>query len=281
MSILLIASRLSVIAFATLASSAAQAAYWNLFNREGENVATAVYATYNTFDDMLIDANRTGTYYPDTPGFGSNVVGTGSNGDIYWSLFNREEESVATSVYVTYATLGDMLVDNNRTGNYYPDAPGFGANVVGGGTDGKIYWNLFNREGENAATAVYVTYNSLADMLVDTNRTGNYYPDTPGFGSNVVGTGSNGDIYWSLFNREGEGVATAVYVTYSNLADMLVDTNRIGNYYPDTPGFGNNVVDGGSDVSSVPEPAAWTMLITGFGLTGALRRRERRKLAFR
>ncbi|MGD8580048.1 MAG: IPTL-CTERM sorting domain-containing protein, partial [Lysobacterales bacterium] len=52
------------------------------------------------------------------------------------------------------------------------------------------YWNVFNEEGESAASAVIVTYETLADMLADTNRAGFGVPDSVGFGQNVVGSGS-------------------------------------------------------------------------------------------
>lgn len=52
---------------------------------------------------------------------------------VYWNLFNAEGESAADAVYVTYATLNDMLNDTNRTGSGVPDGFGAGVNVVGSG----------------------------------------------------------------------------------------------------------------------------------------------------
>ncbi len=77
---------------------------------------------------------------------------------VYWSLFNVEGERALDAVYVTYATLPDMLNDINRTGVFTPSGFGAGRNVVGSGSDGVTYWNLFNVEGESALDAVYVTY---------------------------------------------------------------------------------------------------------------------------
>lgn len=59
-----------------------------------------------------------------------------------------------------------------------------------------IYWSLFNVEGESSLTAQYVTYASLPDMLVDQNRLGVFDPNTNGVGRNIVGSGSDGAIYW-------------------------------------------------------------------------------------
>jgi len=49
---------------------------------------------------------------------------------VYWSLFNIEGESSLDAVYVTYATLSDMLNDVNRIDNFFPDGGGAGANVI-------------------------------------------------------------------------------------------------------------------------------------------------------
>ena len=51
--------------------------------------------------------------------------------DSFWSVFNIEGESSISADYVTYATLGDMLNDTNRTS--VTVIGGFGRNVVGSG----------------------------------------------------------------------------------------------------------------------------------------------------
>jgi hypothetical protein len=86
-----------------------------------------------------------------------------------------------------------MLSDSNRTGSFVPDTTGnAAANVVGSGSDGSTYWNLFNLEGESAIDSIYITYGSLADMLTDSNRTGSFVPDTTGnAAANVVGSGAS------------------------------------------------------------------------------------------
>ena len=55
---------------------------------------------------------------------------------------------------VTYASLTDMLDDTNRTGVFDPTR-GFGRNIVGSGSDGTAYWNVFNIEGESDQSAAY------------------------------------------------------------------------------------------------------------------------------
>ncbi len=132
------------------------------------------------------------------------------------------------------------------------------------------FWSLFNIEGESSVSANFVTYVTLADMLADTNRTGVFTPNSFGFGQNIVGSGSDGNTYWSLFNIEGESSVSANYVTYATRADMLADSNRTGVFTPNSFGFGQNIVGSGSDEMdtgiSVPEPG--TLVLFGFGLAG-------------
>ena len=111
---------------------------------------------------------------------------------VYWNLFNIEGESSLSAVFDTYATLADMLTDQNRTGSFTANghAP-FGANIVGAGSDGATYWNLFNVEGESSLSAVFDTYATLTDMLTDQNRTGSFTANGHApFGANIVGTGA-------------------------------------------------------------------------------------------
>ena len=122
---------LASLALIAAGSPAAKATYWNVFNAEGESGLSAVIVTYATLTDMLIDANRTGSFNPG--GAANNVVGSGSDGTTYWNVFNIEGESGLSAVIVTYATLADMVIDTNRTGSFNPG--GAANNVVGSGAD--------------------------------------------------------------------------------------------------------------------------------------------------
>jgi hypothetical protein len=262
-------------------SPPAMATYWNVFNVEGESTLSAQIVTYASLADMLGDVNRTGVFTPNPLGFGVNIVGGDSDGSAYWNVFNIEGESAFSAQIVTYASLADMLGDVNRTGVFTPNPLGFGVNIVGSGSDGTTYWNVFNIEGESAFSAQIVTYASLADMLADTNRTGVFTPNPLGFGVNIVESGSDGSAYWNAFNIEGESAFSAQIVTYASLADMLGDVNRTGVFTPNPLGFGVNIVGSGADIlvappppGAIPEPATIGLLGSAL-LTLALARRRR------
>jgi hypothetical protein len=141
-----------------------------------------------------------------------------------------------------------------------------------------IYWSLFNEEGASSGSAIYVTYGALSDMLADTNRLGAFPPGGGGAARNVVGSGSDGSTYWSLFNEEGESAGSAIYVTYGTLSDMLADTNRLGAFPPGGGGAARNVVGSGAFVvphlAPVPLPASGALLAGAVGVFVAGRRRR-------
>ena len=89
--------------------------------------------------------------------------------------------------------------------------------------------------------------------------------------------------YWNLFNAEGESAATAVYVTYATLGDMLNDTNRTGTSFPTAGGAGVNVVGSGAFVDRIaatPLPSALPLFAGGAGLLGLLGWRRKKQKAF-
>ncbi|MGR3322558.1 MAG: PEP-CTERM sorting domain-containing protein [Pseudooceanicola sp.] len=261
---------------------AAKSVYWNVFNFEGEDSAAANFVTYDTLDDMLTDSNRTSVTAPNGPSNSeANIVGSGSDGSTFWNVFNFEGEASAAANFVTYGSLTDMLSDTNRTGVTAPDGPGNSeANIVGSGSDGTTYWNVFNFEGEDSAAANFVTYGSLTDMLTDTNRTSVTAPDGPGNSeANIIGSGSDGNLYWNLFNFEGEDSAAANFVTYATLDDMLFDTNRLSVFTPDGPGNSEaNIIGSGAffvpDPPEIPVPATLPLLATAISGMMLLRRRS-------
>ena len=129
------ATHLTLAMFCLALPMVAQAAYWNLFNIEGESAVSAQYVTYTSLSDMLNDTNRIGVFTPNAFNAGRNIVGSGSNGVDYWNLFNIEGESAVSAQYVTYTSLSDMLNDTNRIGVFTPNAFNAGRNIVGSGSD--------------------------------------------------------------------------------------------------------------------------------------------------
>ncbi|QJU59318.1 PEP-CTERM sorting domain-containing protein [Sphingomonas sp. AP4-R1] len=274
---------------AALAATPSHATYWNVFNVEGERTTSTALATYDTATDMFTDTNRTGTYATTGGGqFSLNIVDSGSDGSTYWNLFNVEGERTTQTAFATYASLADMATDTNRTGTYATTGGGqFSLNIVGSGTDGTTYWNLFNVEGERTTSTALATYATAVDMFTDANRTGTYATTGGGqFSLNIVDSGSDGSIYWNLFNVEGERTTQTAFATYASLADMATDSNRTGTYAATGGGqFSLNIVGSGSDSfpsvtlpSAVPEPATWIMMALGFGIIGRSARRGRAKM---
>ncbi|MEO7852094.1 MAG: PEP-CTERM sorting domain-containing protein [Rubrivivax sp.] len=115
---------------------------------------------------------------------------TGPAHATYWNLFNIEGESGQGAQFVTYANRADMLLDSNRLVVFSPSGTG-NQNIVGTGSDGSSYWNLFNIDGESGQGAQFATYATLADMLLDTARLSVFSPGGTG-NQNIVGTGSDG-----------------------------------------------------------------------------------------
>ena len=245
--------------------AAASTLYWNLVNIESESDLTSAYISYNSLNDMLADTNRAAVIFPETnSGFinpsstPNNLIGSGSDGVTYWNIFNPEGETTFTSVIVTYNSSTDMLNDRNRTDTFFPNTNG-AENIVGSGSDGETYWSIFNREEESGLNAVVFTYNSLNDMLTDSNRAGTFFPASNstnlGNGIDLIGTGSDGETYWTLFNPEGEVDTVSVLVTYETLSDMLSDSNRTGTFSPNAGSAGSAIVATGAMVIQEEEEA--------------------------
>jgi PEP-CTERM motif len=116
----------------------------------------------------------------------------------------------------------------------------------------------FSLAGFNAATASF-TGRFAADNKVDSILL------------NGFDIGSGGSFKtWTSFTSTG-----ASFLAGLNTLDVVVRNFRQNGGNPS----GLRVEFTSSDVSAVPEPASWAMLIAGFGLVGAASRRRRQVLA--
>ncbi|MEM6466493.1 MAG: hypothetical protein AAF679_08310, partial [Pseudomonadota bacterium] len=152
--------------------------------------------------------------------------------------------------------------------------------LIGSGSDGSTYWSLYenNAGGPTSIGTTYVTYNTLADMLTDTNRSSVNF--LLGQNNALVGSGSDGSTYWSLYenNAGGPSSIATTYVTYNSLADMLTDSNRASTNF--LLGQNNALIGGGAFVPQAVRPIpigpSGALLLTamaGFGLLGLKRAR--------
>ncbi|WP_380879079.1 hypothetical protein ACFB49_20220 [Sphingomonas sp. DBB INV C78] len=158
----------------------------------------------------------------------------------------------------------------------------FGLGVCPGGTETAGECNQIDTNGLNELLSVKVTPgdHALASAIfsqIDSDDTLNLFGiksdgqivrigfsgkfDGPGsgtgFGGGATGTGS-GSTYTVNFNTGG-------------FSEFWFATNNASN-----DGFRLNSVT----VAAVPEPAAWAMMITGFGLVGGAMRQRRTKIVF-
>src|SRR5262249_972641 len=92
-----------------------------------------------------------------------------------------------------------------------------------------------------------------------------------------VSTGNPDSVSFELFSgTPGSGVALAPSGGTPTAASLLKSLAP-GNYYLElnTNAVPRELVTGGITLFAVPEPAAWAMMITGFGLLGLAGRRRR------
>jgi hypothetical protein len=70
---------------------------------------------------------------------------------------------------------------------------------------------------------------------------------------------------------------SAQHVTYGSLSHMLIDSNRLAVFTPNSFGVGSNIVGSGPDErpvgSEVPEPA--TLMLLGLALAVLVKQRQR------
>ena len=88
------------------------------------------------------------------------------------------------------------------------------------------------------------------------------------------------DIVATLYGPGSDAIfGTNPWTSYSSSMTLAAGTYQIRFAQADNQLFFQQGVDNVSISAAVPEPASWAMLISGFGLVGAVARRRRRLLA--
>lgn len=93
--------------------------------------------------------------------------------------------------------------------------------------------------------------------------------------------GNSGDCYAAGCGYTGWIQATYTIATAGNYRVGFGVTNSIDTAFQSGMAFTSSIVDGEviDPTPAIPEPATWAMLITGFGLVGAVARRRRSAVA--
>lgn len=107
-----------------------------------------------------------------------------------------------------------------------------------------------------AFTGLELNLDALADGEVSFFVLGIDNVVTPG----VFSIGTSGQNFFTIYGTNGSAIKRVSFTTDVDLSDVA--QIRIG---------------GVEAISAIPEPATWGLLITGFGLTGAMLRRSRRR----
>lgn len=183
---------------------------------------------------------------------GAGVIGNVA--DANWTLNGGAAFTGGTNG--TFPLNGIWLADNSVSRWLTPSANA--AVSYDPSSDGLYRYQLqFSLAGFNAATASF-TGRFAADNSVDSILLN---------GTNI---GSGGGFSsWTSFTSTG-----ASFLAGLNTLDVVVRNFRQNGGNPS----GLRVEFTNSDVSAVPEPASWAMLIAGFGLVGAASRRRRQQV---
>ena len=179
--------------------------------------------------------------------------------------------SVVGGGALTFSVTGSSSVDGScfagADGGCYPDQSGFSPPPASG---------LYN----GPASALVGMFLTGATPTIAGGPAGLNY-QAPGNFSLSSYTPSLGEIFFIGDGLTGTGSGTIQqFIAPSGATRLFIATaDSIG---ASTGNVGALSVDftGGTLLSAAPEPAAWALMLTGFGLTGgALRRRKIRKLA--
>lgn len=139
------------------------------------------------------------------------------------------------------------------------------------------YWD--NGRNNNHQVGIWDSSNNLVasttvlgtDSLVGHFRWGSIGPVTLGPGRYTIGGEFLGD---GTFNSFATGIVTHSAFTYGSDRQIIgsglnLPTRSIGAY------GSNGILEVSFSTAAVPEPASWALMISGFGMAGAMIRRRR------
>jgi len=249
-------------------AQATAATYWNFFEEDPTDFTqiASVNFTYDTAEDMLANTNTQDSAF--LFGKARTLSASGSDGTTYWNYFQEDPSDFTqiAGVYFTYNSLEDMLTDTNRQDRY--NLFGKARTLTASGSDGTTYWNYFQEDPSDFTqiAGVYYTYNTLEDMLTDTNRQDRHF--LFGKARTLTASGSDGTTYWNYFQEDPSDFTqiAGVYYNYNTLEDMLTDTNRQGRNFllgkERTLGAsGATILKTDDPVTPIPVPATLPLLL--------------------
>lgn len=175
-----------------------------------------------------------------------------NTGDFAVANISASQLASGTFVMPTYAA-GKTLIVNVSGSSATIGANMTGSNSTLSAAQSNIIWNFTDATTVNVNTAIYGSVLAVAQKTVGSTTT---YATVSG------NSPINGSVVTQVFNSNGE-----VHLgTFSGKTPFLVTTP------PPHSGGG-----GGTEVGAVPEPSSWMTMLLGFGFTGSIIRRQRRK----
>ena len=241
--------------------------YGSVFKVTSAGVATTL-ATFNNTNGAYPAAQVT----LDAAG---NIYGTTQNGGLGFNQYNNGYGTVfKISTTGVFTTLTDSLPGANPRGKLAID----GSGNIFGTTSGGYIWKM-SSAGAFTTLARFNGSNGLGvgpagGLLLD--AAGNLFGTTVGGGDTVLGPNTG---VGTVFEYTAAGVLKTLATFnndngYSPEAGLTADA--AGNLYGTTRSTIFKLGDTGfvPFAAGVPEPANWALLLTGFGMTGAVMRRR-------
>jgi hypothetical protein len=151
-------------------------------------------------------------------------------------------------------------------------------------------------EGDSWDTGPGTRATTVSDPAINPNGVDTGVVTTVGNGVVVTLTEAGGGVSDYIYSFGAPGTSTHIWFLsdtqgnialppqLNNIALTTTSMTETGSFQALTNNQGQNIFGTAfrvrSDLDPVPEPAAWAMMILGFGLAGAVLRRQRARFAF-